>query len=297
MSIPATETTIPAWEYMRSLGHTVWVEHPDSKVITDKPDVIICMGITVMEQAILAIRRFPNTRIYFFQWDTYAWVWTSPRPSNGRTFRGEYNYRQWGNVLESATEIWVPSKCTGKRVTQWWNLHNWYTILSSVPYWDYRNVQDKGYIYCALREIPDPQWNMLQLACKYLKLPLVMTKHEFDYEVYQETLANCSFIVSHCFELSTGGLSLLEAYYLGKSCLLSDSQWHGGKDYMGERAMYFKCADFNDLCDKLSFMWQNKKDNRESLKDGQDWVRKNYSDSVMIDKILGRINYHADARV
>lgn len=294
MSIPATETTIPAWEYVRSLGHTVWVEHPDSKVITEKPDIIICMGVTVMEQTILAMRRFPNTKLMCFQWDTYEWVWAKPRVSNGRTFRGEYNYKLWGNLLESALEIWVPSECTGKRVTQWWNLHNWYTILSSVPYWEYSDVQDKGYIYCALREIPDPQWGMLEQACKELNLPLVMTKHERDYENYQKILAHCSFLVSHCYELSTGGLSLLEGYYLGKPCLLSDSIWHGGKDYMGDRATYFDSKDYRDFKYKLAYMWKNRRETREGLTDGQDWVRKNFTDRVMIDKMLGRIQHYAN---
>ncbi len=294
LSIPATETTIPAWEYAKSLGHTVWVEHPDSPVITEKPDVIICMGVTVMEQTILAIRRFPNVRLAIYHWDYYKCIKDNPRPSNGRTFRGEYDYHRFGNLLESAIEIWVPSECTGRRVTQWWSLYNWYTILSSVPYWDYSDVQDKGYVYCALREIPDPHWRILEQACKELSLPLVMTKHERDYENYQKVLAHCSFLVSHCHELSTGGLSLLEGYYLGKPCLLSNSEWHGGYDYMGDRATYFHDGDMKDLKYKLAHMWKSRRETREGLSDGRDWVRKHYSDTVMIDKILERIQYYLD---
>ncbi len=282
VSIPAKDRTLPAWEHLRRLGHTVTVEHPRSLHIKDEPDAIISMGVTVMQETFEALKRFPKVPLYCYNWDVYEWVWSRPR-------KGEYDYVRYGHLLEQAREVWVPSECTGKRTEQWYGLKFWHTILSSVPYWDYADVQDKGYVYCALREIPDPKWDMLERACKGLNIPLVMTKHERSYEDYQRILAHCSFLVSHCFELSTGGLSLLEGYYLGKPCLLSSSDYHGGKDYLGNRAQYFQWDDYEHFKHMLQVLWNGRRELREPLNDGADWVRKEFSDEVMVEKMLRRM--------
>ena len=293
VSIPAKDRTLPAWEHLRSLGHHVMVQHPGSRDITVKPDAIISMGVTVMDETFQFMRIWPGVPMFAFNWDCYEWIWEKghggTRQAKNPNRPNEYNYIKYGSLLSRAKEIWVPSDCTGRRTEQWYGLKNWHTILSAVPYWDYPDVQDKGYIYCALREIPDPHWGWLEKACKELNLPLVMTQHEKNYEEYQQSLAHCSFLVSHCYELSTGGLSLLEGYYLGKPCLLSNSEWHGGWDYMGERAEYFQWDDYDGFKTGLIQMMRHKREMRESLRDGQDWVRKTFSDEVMIDKMLKRM--------
>lgn len=289
VSIPARDKTIPAWEWLRARGHNVFVTHPRSPEVTLRPDVIISMGVTIMEETFQALKRFPNALLFCYNWDTYEWVWKNPRP-------GEYDYRRYGTLLKQATEVWVPSKCTGLRTHQWWGINNWEVILSSAPIWEHSKVEDRGYIYCALREIPDPHWGLLSQACKELGLPLIMSQHELSYAAYQQCVANCSFLVSHCYELSTGGLSLLEGYYLGKPCLLSNSEWHGGSDYLGDRADYFESGKLESLKQQLSSLWENRRDSRESLADGQDWVRTNYSDEVMVAKMLRRIEHYGQAK-
>jgi len=118
ISIPAKDRTLPAWEYLRSLGHTVTVEHPCTLQIDienfgswAKPDAIISMGVSIMEETFEAIRRWPDVPLFCYNWDTYEWVWSNPRP-------GEYDYNRYGDLLRKATQIWVPSNCTGRRVTQ-----------------------------------------------------------------------------------------------------------------------------------------------------------------------------------
>lgn len=251
------------------------------------------MGVSVMEETFDALRRFKNIPLFAFNWDVYKWVWLDGmegrKQARHDSRRNEYNYVRYGELLKQATEVWVPSECTGRRTTQWYGLTNWYTILSSVPYWDYHNVTDKGYVYCALREIPDPKWDILEKACRELKITLVMTKHEVPYEEYQRTLAQSSLLVSHCYELSTGGLSLLEGYYLGKPCLLSNSEWHGGRDYLGSRGQYFQWDDYDHFKFMLNMMYTHRRDYRESLADGQEWIVGNFSDEVMVTKMLRRI--------
>lgn len=284
LSIPARDRTLPAWEYLRSLGHHVLVEHPDSDAVgaIDRPDVLISMGVTVMGETFRAIKKWPNTPLYCYNWDTYEWVWTRPRP-------GEYDYKRYGNLLRHANEIWVPSVCTGRRTEQWYGLKNWHVILSACPWWDWPedDIRDDGYVLCSLREIPDPYWGRLERACRDLNIPLVMTKHEQSYQDYQRAVAHCRFLCSPLYELSTGELTLLEGYYHGKPCLLSDSEWHGGRDYMNGRAWFFRHDDEGDFRMKLQGLYDNPpKLNRAECRR---WVTKNFSDQRMMDDMLARI--------
>jgi len=117
-----------------------------------------------------------------------------------------------------------------------------------------------------------------------------MTQHECSYEEYKDKVAGCRFLVSHLDELSTGGLSLMEGYYHGKPVLLSDSPWHGGRDYFGDRAVYFNHQSDTDFKLKLSQIYNNpelfvKSDHRQ-------WVLENHTDELMQSRILERINQY-----
>lgn len=294
ISIPAKDRTIPAWEHLRKLGHTIIVEHPNSPKVNRTPDAIIGMGVTIMEETFAAMKRFPGVPVFLMNWDVYKWLWQEGKEgtvqARHESRKNEYDYVKYGELLSLAKEIWVPSKCTGLRTQQWYGLTNWHTILSSIPYWEYPNVRDDGYAYCALREIPDPHWSWFKDACDELGIPYRMTEHSVSYEEYQKTLACCSFIVSHCYELSTGGLSLLEGYYLGKTCVLSDSKWHGGRDYLGDRAIYFNGDSYTNFKETLKACWFNKR--RKMALDHRDWVPWKYSDESMVTKMMERIEHH-----
>lgn len=284
VSIPEKDRTLPAWEYTRSLGHTVTVEHPNDVQVS--PDVIISMGVTVMEETFTAHKKWPNVPLFCYNWDCYAWVWTNPRP-------GEYDYRRYGELLREATEVWVPSECTAVRTKQWWPwVKDVQVILSACPWWDYENVVDDGYALCALREIPDPQWGIFARACEELDITYCMTKHECDYQTYQGIVAGCRLIVSHLYELSTGGLTLMEGYYLGKPCLLSDSPFHGGRDYLRNRGRYFRHNDYESFKYNLRDMWENPQPpDRQQAKQ---YIEENFSDQRMVDDMLVRIRYYTE---
>lgn len=291
VSIPAKDRTLPCWEYLRSLGHTVMVEHPSktpSWMIGEPgygkpwtPNVIISMGVTIMEETFDALKRFPSVPLYCYNWDCYAWVWKTPRP-------GEYDYRRYGELLGLAREVWVPSACTGRRTTQWWGLTNWSVVLSACPWWDSSNVRDDGYALCCLREIPDPWWGVFERCCEELGIPYKSTKHEVSREEYEDVVAGCRFICAPLYELSTGGLSLMEAYRLGKPVLISDSEWNGGRDYFGDRAFYFRHGDEDDFRCKLVSMFQPRIAGCVAP-DHKEWIESNYSDRRMVDDMLRRI--------
>ncbi len=279
LSIPAANRTIPDWQPLKDLGHNVAVEHPSR--IRNPPDVIISMGVTVMEETFEAIRKFPSALLFCYNWDTYEWVWTNPR-------EGEYDYKEYGTLLIQADEVWVPSNCTGKRTTQWWGITTWRMIKSSCPYWEHDNIRDDGYALCCLREIPDKHWGMFEKCCKELGIPYRMTKHECTYKTYQNGVAGCRFIVAPLYELSTGGLSLMEAYYHGKPVLINDSKWNGAKDYFGDRAAYFDGTE-NGLKMMLQ-LWHN---NPPTVSpDHKEYITTNFSDQQMCLDMLERIEAH-----
>lgn len=282
-SIPAIQQYLPDWKQFSKDHELIITENARNIPRGWIPDAILSMSVSVMEETFSILKRYPGASLYSMCWDVYEWVWKNPRPN-------EYNYKAYGQLLEMSREIWVPSECTGKRVSQWYGLDYWKVVKSSAPYFDHDNVRDGGYAYCALREIPDKQWDWFERGCKELKIPYKMTQHNVSMKEYRDTLAGCRFIVSHCYELSTGGLSLVEGYYLGKPCLLSDSKWHGGRDYMGDKASYFG-EKYEYFLMALDTMYR--KAHQKMKKDHKEWVIDNYSDKIMCDNILRRLEcYH-----
>lgn len=290
ISIPAKDRTLPCWEYLRSLGHTVTVEHPDSPAVTTRPDIIISMGVTIMEETFRALKRFPSTPAYMYNWDCYEWVWTNPRP-------GEYDYRRYGELLRRAREVWVPSACTARRTRQWWPwVERVAVILSACPWWGWPedDIRDDGYALCCLREIPDPWWGVFERCCAELGIPYRSTRHEVSYREYQEAVAHCRFLCAPLYELSTGGLSLMEGYYHGKPALISDSEWNGARDYFGDRATYFRHGDVEHFKQLLSQMHEHSGPRVGAAREERRaWITENFSDRRMVDDMLARIAAHA----
>ena len=266
---------------------TEWKYDYDISYCPGEVDIIISMSIATMSQAFDAKKIYPDAKLFVYNWDCYEWVKTSPR-------KNEANYERYGELVKSATEVWVPSNCTGRKVEEWWGVKNWKRIRSYCQYWDYDDVKDDGYILCALRKVPDRDWGVLEKACKELGLPLQMTHHGLPFEEYQRKVAHCSFIVSPLYEMSTGGMSLLEAYYLGKPCLLSDSPWHGGRDYLWPRAMSFNHNDIEDLKHALQYLWDYCLHHREELGASdayrKEYIQDNFSQKRMINEMVERIN-------
>jgi len=288
VSIPAKDRTLPAWEYLRSLGHTVVVEHPDTAASEGfQPDVMISMGVTIMDETFAAVLRYPEADLYCYNWDCYEWVWKNPRP-------GEYDYKRYGELLKLATEVWVPSKCTALRTTQWWSIpaNQIKVILCVCPWWDYEDIKDEGYALCTLRKLPDLWCDVFEECCDAVGIPWKRPDHSLSYDDYQKTVAHCRFLVNHYHEASTGGLTLMEGYYLGKPCLCSDSEWNGARDYMGDRATYFHYPSKEDFKHQLQKMYENAPYISDMiLKMGaNNWVKER-SDQQMIDDMLKRV-YH-----
>lgn len=256
------------------LGHQV-VEVPDAEC-----DFIIGMSVTHARRIWEAHRAFPQIPMVNYNWDVYAWVWTRPR-------KGEYDYKDYGEILKRSAEIWVPSNCTIIRTEQWYGLaHKTHRILSMAPYFD-AEPRDDGYLLNPLREIPDQDWGRFERACEDLGIPYKSSKHELEWEDYKSLVAGARAIVSSLYELSTGSLTLLEGYYLGKPVLMSDSPWHGGRDYFGDRSLYFDHTSEIDFREKLKYIWENA--SKLVVPDQRSFVVDNYAGEKMTLRMEERL--------
>ena len=245
-------------------------------IAEDNPDIIIGMSISQMDKIWQAHRKYPQAKLINYSWDIYSWALSNPRPN-------EYNYQSYIELLKESDEVLVPSMAEYRRTEKLLKPKEMYVIQTYVPYWDYSDIQDKRYVLNPIREQPDRDWGLLEECCKELNIPCVSSMHTLSFPDYQKTVAHCSFLVSTLHELSTGGLSLVEGYYLGKPCLISDSTENGGKDYLLNRATYFKDGDKEDLKKKLLEMWNNTPKVRA---DHKEWVEEYYSALRMAKLII-----------
>lgn len=288
------------WARMRSRGHRVDVCGLDRSVygncyselalplLPQAPDAIISMGIGAMEPTITAAMAWPKARLYCYCWDCYSWA------IDGLHHHGSLPYAEYGTLLaERAHEVWVPSHCTGARCTEFWRVPpiKIVRILSACPWWDHPNVRDGGYAINCLRVQPDAKWGMFEDCCKELGIPFVSTQHRVSEAEYRDYVAGCRFICAPLDELSTGGLSLMEAYRLGKPVLLSNSPYNGGRDYFGNRAIYFKHDDERDFKFWLKQMIDHPiaQPDEDDLYDRKLYIEANFSNERFADDMIRRL--------
>lgn len=270
---------LPLWSRSPS---TLSVSYYGDK-LDSPPDAIVGMSISTMRDTFRAIEQYPDVPLYCYNWDCYEWVWTNPR-------RNEKDFMLYGKLLSKAREIWVPSECTKIRTKQWWDLDS-EVVLTSCDQWftDPPPVEDRGHILCTLRRIPDPHWSLLTQACPP-QWPCNWSQHNKSFRAYKELVATCRLQVAHCYELSTGGLSLLEGYALGKPCLVSDSEWNGARDYLGDRAYYFKAGNITSMRNELHELYLNHSPpSPETVEQQLKWVKETYSHERMINDMVRRI--------
>jgi len=278
MRIAFTDTDYGAVQFQEWLS-----KYGDYEVVThcdENCDFIICWGITQQEKAWRALEKCPNTLIINYNWDCYEW---SMQRRRGNL---EYDFVKYGELLKKSIDIWVPSHAIGKRQKEWWNL-DYHVIKSHSPMYDIP-TSDERFVLNAQRDNPDDRRGWFERACEELKIPYRSTKHELEREEFRKVLASCSFQVSPYYEMSTGGLMILEGYYLGKPVLLSNSPYQGGGEYLGDRAEYFQHDDFEDLKRKIKDMWENP---CTVASDHKEWMRENYSEDRIAKDIHNRLQY------
>jgi hypothetical protein len=246
---------------LEALGHTITDESPDA---------VIGMSISQMPRIWQMHHTYPDALLFNYSWDIYSWVWTTPRP-------GEYDYKRYVELLNESTEVWVPSVAEQKRHDK---LSIPTTVIKSYSLYFPLERTNGGYVFNAMREIPDEEWGWARKACEELGIPYVESDRNRTFEEYKDVLSGARLLISPNKEASTGGLSLIEGYYNGIPALVNGGGGNGGNEYV-------PCTTFlgyDDLRNKLleSFPVLDVAKCRK-------WVEQNYSPRIMAEKVNTRL--------
>ena len=219
---------------------------------TDKNcDFIICASHSQINVLEYYHRMYPSIPIINYNWDLYEWIWANPRG---------YDWQKYGHFLKKSREIWVPSEEVSMRSQEYFGVgHKCKTIQTFARFFeaDEKDIFDKRYIYNPLRSIPDRNYGWLKKVCETNDIPLFSSNHRLSEEEFKKSILECSFMVCEYYEASTGGLTLLEGYYHGKPCIISDSPYMGAKEYLGDNAIYFKHDSYENFEKVILNTWNN----------------------------------------
>jgi len=243
-------------------GHTGYVHNiiaamKDHIEISSEPDascdVFLSLQMGHHAELIRLKRSFPHVKFVTYVWDCYDWIWEQGRG---------YDWKGYGELCQVSDMVWVPSQGQVLRLKQHWGIEKYDIVKCYAQFFDHDAVSDGGYVSNPLREIPDPQLGWIEKACTELDIPYEhggrkqgQTGRTWD--EYKDFIAKASFIVCPWYEASTGGMSLLEGYNLGKEVLICDSPYLGASDYFGYRANYFE-PNYEDMKRMIGLMWSQR---------------------------------------
>ncbi len=215
-------------------------------------DLFFSLQMGHHDQLIHLKRSFPHIPFITYVWDCYGWIW-----SHGRG----YDWKGYGDLCKISDEVWVPSYGQVLRIKEHWGIETYDVVKCYAQYFDHE-VEDGGYVCNALREIPDSQLGWVEKACEELGIPYEHGGRKQGqvgrtWEEYKKFIARSSFIICPWFEASTGGMSLLESYNLGKEVLICDTPYLGAKDYFADRANYFK-PTYESMKERIQLLWDQK---------------------------------------
>jgi len=251
-------------------------------------DFFLSMDL-VQARAVRAARvAFPKVPWVCYSWDVYPWA------AEGRSGNPDTDDRWRGFIadLKDAREVWVPSSPQIDRHVQYARLNPTAVRVVKcgvaakcdvVPW-------NGGYVLDPLRDYQDPGNGMAGAACARLGVEYRHTAHGLSWEDFKRELAGAAVVVTTKYEASTGGLSLLEAYAIGKPVVVSDSPWNGARDYFGSRATYFKHDSVDDLAKKLELVLKYAGPlPADQISDSRDWVDREYSEDIFARRIADRL--------
>lgn len=226
-------------------------------------EMIFCGSVFKSAHVAKESKKFPDIPIVHYNWDIYP-------------FQVENNPELWQPYLQElkrAAEILVPSLCTVRRTIEYVGKT---AVVVKAPIHPFETeVKTPGdFVMDPMRHYPDFGCGAVERACKQLGIPYLNDK-TMSWTDYKKAIGNCRFIVSSYDEASTGSLSLLEAYWHGKTVLLSNSKWNGGYDYFGHRAIYFQFDSFDNLVSEIARLWHDTP--TINVKNARNWILDNYT--------------------
>ena len=277
---PPSPNAEPWYPAMESKGIKVDFNsvHPDCDFI------VSTMPTGYMHLLEIFHNTFPDKPIIIYLWDLYKTIWTPP-------FRNDW--KKHIEYLKKAEEIWCPSNEVIKRVAEEGvDPKKCKLIKTWARFFDYKEeeIVDKGYILQPMRPYPnDKNFGWLKQACNELEIPLIEPNHSLTEDAFRKVIAECTFMCTEYHEASTGGLTLLEGYKLGKPVVISDSEYMGAQDYFENKAIYFNDNDYEDFKRVIKETWNNTP--KLNLKECEKFCNSHPSVSDMVDKMIERLEH------
>ena len=228
---------------------------------------------------------FPHIPFINYTLDFYKTVWTAPNPHG-------YNWGAYRDIIKTATEVWCISNEVKQRLTEEGINPDLCTVMKIwARFFDYDGpILDKRYILNPARPYAaDKNYGWLDRACEELQIPVVKSGNQMTEEQFQKVIAECSFMCTEYNEQSTGCLTLLEGYKLGKVSVVSDSPYEGVRDYLGDRAIYFDDNNYYDFKRVIKRTWENTP--QLNLKECEEFCNAHPTLEETVDVIIERLEY------
>tara|TARA_R110002033_G_scaffold142606_1_gene180892 strand:- start:589 stop:1479 length:891 start_codon:yes stop_codon:yes gene_type:complete len=227
----------------------------DKNQMHPKCDAIIGSGHTGHGYRLMDTfnKMLPQVPLINLTLDFYKTVWIYSNPHN-------YDWKFYKKVLHRCDELWcIADEVILRLGEEGLDTDKCKLMKIWSRFFDYDGeIKDKRYILNPVRAYPyDKNYGWLKRACGELQIPLFETKNRVPEKEFQKIIAECSFMCTEYHEISTGGLTLLEGYNLGKVSVVSDSQYEGVRNYLGDRAIYFDDNSYDDFKRVLKETWEN----------------------------------------
>lgn len=235
-------------------------------------------------------RRFPRVKVVHYCWDLYPWVVDDADHPDGP------RWRHYLAELRHAHEVWVPTPPVARRVEQYCRRSAVVVPPVYCPWGPDPDcpARDETTVVDVLRDYPsDPNRDLVGRACAAAGLPWTKTRAGLPWDEYRRTVAGARVLASAYREASTGSLALFDGYALGKHVLLSDSEWHGGRDLFGDRAgvTYFRWDDPDDFAAKVRRLAHDPLPDPDSAQvlNRREWVEHTYGEAAFARRVADNL--------
>ena len=274
---PPSANAEPFYPMMEKKGVKVYFNsiHPDCDFI------ISTMPTGYFHLLKMFHETFPEKPIIIYLWDMYKTIHKPPF---------KYDWQAHIDILHKAKEIWCPSNEVIKRVAEEGVDNSKCKLIKTwARFFDYDGeIVDKRYILQPLRaSTNDKNYGWLKKAAEELNIPVFESKNRLSEEEFQRAIAECSFMCCEYHETSTGGLTLIEGYNLGKVSVVSDSPYEGVRDYLGDKAIYFNDDSYEDFKSVIKETWENTP--VPDLQECREFCRNHPSLDDMVDAMVKRL--------
>ena len=203
-----------------------------------------------------------SKKYLFYIWDHYSWYLRGYNEAGMHTGYLELDVPRLNRTLEKCDWVLCPNEGTARMLSMYSKPKaKPIKILPFTRFFEPENIPDKNYVALCARPYPiDFSDSWAVKALKELEIPYIYNHENIDFfvkkENFKQLLTSCTFIMDTKFEASTNGMSLVEAYNLGKPVLIPNSPFAGGNEMFGERAYTYKWDSYEDLKEKIKFLWE-----------------------------------------